>query len=207
MLVGQPIGLKKSQETGTRARARMRKREKRKILVCQIWNTYDNGLVHLKRVALYNTTDDCPRSASRFLQSEKRNHNKTRVRNKINSTEIRIIHGCYIDRSRTVELFMLRAYFKIFLFKNTGSWGLYLTFTFPALNMLKMPALFLSFMAVKVPPLVSDLRIPEERLMVEWMALLPTPPPLLDESEPTLPLRILLRSSKGTSSGGENPDL
>lgn len=83
----------------------------------------------------------------------------------------------------------------------------YLTFTFPALNMLKMPARFLSFMAVSVPPFVSDLRIPEERLMVEWMALLPTPPPLLEESEPTLPLRILLRSSKGTSSGGEKPDL
>ena len=82
--------------------------------------------------------------------------------------------------------------------------------TLPALNMLKMPARFLSFMAVNVPLFDSDLRIPLEdvRLIVEWRApLLTPPPPLLDESEPTLPLRILLRSSKGTSSGGEKPDL
>lgn len=67
-----------------------------------------------------------------------------------------------------------------------------------------MPTRFFNFMAVNVPTFDSDLRIPlDVRLMVDGMA----PPPLLDESEPTLPLRILLRSSNGTSSGGEKPDL
>lgn len=40
--------------------------------------------------------------------------------------------------------------------------------TLPALNMLKMPARFFSFMAVNVPLFDSDLRIPlEVKLMVE----------------------------------------
>lgn len=82
-------------------------------------------------------------------------------------------------------------------------------FTFPALKMPKSPARFLSFKADMVPLLVSDFNpLLDERLTVEWILLpKPLPFPLLDESEPTLPLLIVLRSSKGKSSGGRNPDL
>ena len=78
--------------------------------------------------------------------------------------------------------------------------------TFPALNIPKRPALFFNFIADMVPLLVSDLNPPEPgKLMVAWKP--PLPSPLLDESEPMLPLRTSLKSSNGTSSGGRNPDL
>ena len=82
-------------------------------------------------------------------------------------------------------------------------------FTFPALKMPNRPARFLSFKADMVPLLVSDFNpLLDERLTVEWVPVpKPLPVPLLDESEPTLPLLIVLRSSNGKSSGGRNPDL
>lgn len=77
-----------------------------------------------------------------------------------------------------------------------------LLITLPALNIPKIPDLFLCLMADIVPLLVSDLNPEPDKLMV-----LLIPPPVLESEPMLLPFFTTLKSSNGISSGCGNPDL